>query len=196
MFEDARRAVGNSADWHPEDMAKQWRALDEKEFLGKYCLVVFESGFKTAVVGKHFKGISEVFKDFNPKAVARMKPVKAEKLPIANKRKADGFLRGAKMVHREGWDRYKKRLEDAASPREGMDMLEELPGIGPITKKHLAMNIGLADVAKDDVHLQRCAEHCNASVDELVAFLAEEFKMQRREVDAVLWKWRSDPRPF
>ena len=121
-----------------------------------------------------------------------MKPVKREKLPIRNKRKAGGFLKGAKMVHREGWDGFKKRLE-----REGMDMLEELDGIGDKTKKQLAMYIGLKDTAKDDVHLRRCAEHCVASsVDELVDFLAAEFKMPRRQVDAILWEWCADHRPF
>lgn len=191
MFEEALRAVGDSADWHPEDMAKQWRELDEKEFLSQYCWVVFASGFKVAQLRPVFPSISKVFKHFDPEAVARMRPVKEEKLPIKRKDKADGFLTGAKMVHSEGWGEFKKRLK-----REGMDYLEKLPWIGEITKKHLAMNIGLADTPKDDVHLRRRAEHCNASVDELVAFLAEEYKMQRRQVDAVLWQWSASERPF
>ena len=184
MFEEALRVAGYAADRHPENMDKQWRELDEKEFLRQYCHVVFTSGFREAVVQKHFERITKVFKHFDPKAVARMKWAPLEKLPIPNKKKANGFLQGAKMVHREGWDGFKKRLK-----REGPDMLRELGGIGPITKKHLAMIIGLADIAKDDVHLMRRAKDCNASVDELVAFLAAEYKMQPRQVDIVLWEW-------
>ena len=191
MFEEALRAVGDSADWHPEDMAKQWRELDEKEFLSRYCWVVYTANWNVDQLKKEFPIISKVFKHFDPKAVARMKRVPLEKLPNRNEKKANGFLKGAKMVHSEGWDGFKKRLKT-----EGMDMLEELGGIGPVLKKHLAMNIGLADTPKDDVHLRRCAKHCNASVDELVAFLAAEFKMQRHQVDAILWEWCANHRPF
>ena len=191
MFEEALRAVGDSADWHPEDMAKQWRALNEKEFLSQYCWVVYAANWNVDQLKKEFPIISKVYKHFDPKAVARMKRVPLEKLPNPNEKRANGFLQGAKMVHSEGWGKFKKRLK-----REGMDMLEELGYIGCTLKKHLAMNIGLADTPKDDRHLQRIAEHCNATVDELVAFLAEEFKMQRRQVDAVLWRWSASERPF
>ena len=192
MFEEALRAVPNPAYGHPEDMDEQWRDLDAKEFLLQYCLTVFGSNFSWAVVEKYREGLSEVFKHFDLEAVARMKPVKLEKLPIKNRKKADNFLKGAKMVHREGWGEFKKRLK-----RERMDMLEELDGIGPVLKKELAKQIGLEDTAKDDVHLRRCAEHCGASsVDELVDFLAAEFKMQRRQVDAILWEWCANHRPF
>lgn len=96
------------------------------------------------------------------------------------------------MVHREGWREFKDRLK-----KEGMDMLEELDGIGPVLKKELAKQIGLADTAKPDVHLKRCAEHCGASsVDEMVGFLAAKFKMQRRQVDAILWEWCAYHGPF
>ena len=186
MFEEAQEAVGGQADWADIDRVQVWRDLDEQAFLTEYCWVVFACGFKVAVVEKHFDKIEKVFKRFEPEAVARMKPVDPKKLPIGHKQKADGFLKGAKIVHDEGWRRFKARVK-----REGMDALKELPWIKDITKKHLAKNIGLADVAKDDVHLRWCAKHCSArTVDELAAFLAEEYKMTAHKVDVVLWEWR------
>lgn len=185
MFEDALRVVGDKPTYgHPEDRAKQWQELNEKEFLSQYCQAVFAAGLSWAVMEKHFEGLREVFKDFDPKAVADMGPVEREKLPIKRKDKADGILKGAKMVHKEGWVEFKKRLK-----REGMDMLKELPWIGDTNKKELANYIGLADTVKPDVHLMRCAEYCNATVDEMGDFLAKKFKMQRRQVDAILWEW-------
>ena len=186
MFEEALVAVGDGADWADIDRVQVWRELDEQAFLAEYCWVVFACGFKVAIVEDRFKDIKRVFKQFKPEAVARMKPVDPKNLPIQNKKKADGFLKGAKIVHKEGWGRFKVRVE-----REGMDALMELPWIGDITKKHLAKIIGLADVAKDDVHLQWCAKRCSArTVDELAAFLAKEYKMTKHKVDAVLWEWR------
>ena len=186
MFEEAQEAVGYRADWADIDRVQTWRDLDEQEFLSQYCWVVFASGFRVAVVEKYFEDIEKVFKRFDPKAVARMKQVNRDKLPIGNKRKANGFLKGAKIVHKEGWGVFKARVK-----REGMDALKELPWIGDITKKHLAKNIGLADVAKNDVHLRWCAKRCSAkTVDELVTFLAAKYGMTKHKVDAVLWEWR------
>ena len=193
MFEDALRVVGDKPTYgHPEDRAKQWQELNEKEFLSQYCQAVFAAGLSWAVMEKHFEGLREVFKDFDPKAVADMGPVEREKLPIKRKDKADGILKGAKMVHGEGWREFKKRLK-----REGPDMLKELPFIGDTLKQQLAQYIGLADTPQESLHLRRCAEHCGtSSVDELVDFLAAEFKMPRRQVDAILWEWCAKHRPF
>ena len=187
MFEEAQKYVGDRADWADIDRKQVWCDLDEQSFLAEYCWVVFACGFKVAVVKKHFDKIEKVFKRFEPEAVARMKPVDPKKLPIRHKQKADGFLKGAKIVHNEGWQQFKARAE-----REGMNALKELPWIKDITKKHLAKNIGLADVAKDDRHLQRCAKECSArTVDEFAAFLAEEYDMTEHKVDVVLFYWKS-----
>ena len=81
--------------------------------------------------------------------------------------------------------------KDAARlAKDGVDALKVLPWIGDVTKYHLAKNIGLADVAKPDVHLEWCAEHCAAEVDELVSYLASKYQMTKHKVDAVLWEWR------
>ena len=190
LFEAALDAVGNRADWADIDQEKTWNSLDEREFLGQYCWVVFASGFRVSILEKHFEKISEVFHDFEPADVAGMKPPKVENLPIRNKSKVYGFLKGAKMIHEEGWKNFKVRLGT-----EGSDVLTKLPYIGDTNKYHLVKNIGLEDTAKPDVHLVRCAEECSATVEELVSFLADEYEMTKHKVDAVLWEYRRSGSP-
>lgn len=45
-----------------------------------------------------------------------------------NERKAKAFLEGSKAIDKEGFSNFKKRLR-----KEGIDMLEELPGFHPET---------------------------------------------------------------
>ena len=188
LFEAALDAVGDGADWADIDQEETWNGLDEQEFLGRYCWVVFASGFNVSILEKSFGKISKVFQDFEPADVAGMKLPKVDDLPIRNKSKAAGFLKGAKMIHEEGWKNFKARVAAGRS-----NVLTELPYIGDITKDHLAKNSVLEDTAKPDVHLMRCAEECSATVDELASFLADEYEMTKHKVDAVLWEYRRVP---
>jgi hypothetical protein len=63
----------------------------------------------------------------------------------------------------------------------------ELPWIGPITKYHLAKNLGV-DVAKPDVHLARLAIANGCSVDELCQRIAARSGLRVATVDVVLWR--------
>jgi hypothetical protein len=116
-----------------------------------------------------------------------MKSLKPALAVFNNERKASSFLKGSKLVAREGFSAFKKRLQI-----EGVDMLEKLPGIGPITKYHLAKNIGLVDEAKPDIWLVRTADACSSTVEELVAFLSEKYSMSRHAVDVILWRHGAD----
>ena len=98
--------------------------------------------------------------------------------------KATSFLSGAKVVIREGIVPFKARMRaDADATREVfgrvknvdelesvgdlphvLTTLEALPGIGKITKFHLAKNIGLLDVAKPDIWLCRASILCGGDV--------------------------------
>ena len=158
--------------------------LSATDFLEKYCWVVFASGFRNKIVKANFPAITVVFKNFDLDALADLKPIKRDALPIQNKLKADNFLKGCKMIAREGFDGFKSRVSEG-----GMDVLQELPWIGDVTKYHLAMNIGLQDTAKPDIWLKRCAESCSTTVDELVEYLADEYDMEKRMVDFVLWDY-------
>ena len=150
------------------------------------CWVVFASGFRYTVVRDSFPAMEELFCSFDPESLAAMEPVERERLPIRNKRKADGFLAGCRIVAGEGFGKFKGRLAE----EDGLDVLEELPGIGPVTKRHLAKNIGLEDTAKPDVWLVRCADECGAdSVAELVSFLSgTNPSFKAHQIDTILWR--------
>ena len=69
-----------------------------------------------------------------------------------------------------------------------MEVLEELPYIGSVTKYHLGMDIGL-DVAKPDRHVTRTAEKHHATVSEMVSYLSNKFGHSRRYVDGVIFEY-------
>jgi len=52
-----------------------------------------------------------------------------------------------------GWDSFRKA--NLSTPEK----LQELSYIGPVTRYHLARNIGLLDCVKPDLHLIRLAKH-------------------------------------
>jgi len=92
------------------------------------------------------------------------------------------------LIRDQGFEAFKTRVTS-----EGIDALTRLPFIGSITKKHLARNIGLLDVAKDDVWLVRLAKEFDASsVDELGDFLSKEFGEKVGVVDLILWRYCAD----
>jgi len=164
-----------------------FQKLTAKEFLGQYCWVVYASGFRVSIIERIFPELEKAFKYFDLDSLARMRSCSAALSVFNNKRKADSFLKGSKRIAKEGFQSFKRRLEE-----QGVDMLEELPGIGPITKYHLAKNIGFVDEAKPDVWLVRASKACNTTVDGLVAFLSEHYKMSRHVVDVVLWRHGAD----
>lgn len=178
MYENALADVDEV--WQPQEFS----TVNATDFLREYCWVVFGSGFRNAVVRKHFAAITEAFVQFDLDSVASIEEVDVDALPIRNERKATGFLQGAKVIAAEGFEEFKERLR-----ADGRDVLDELPGIGPKTKKHMAMAIGLEDTAKDDVWLVRCADACSMNVGQLISHLSKEYDQAKQYVDAVLWQY-------
>lgn len=174
-------------EWAKGVGPETFKNLKSKRFLSQYCWVVYVSGFKVATIEAIFPSLRTAFKDFELADLARMKSLKLALDVFNNERKANSFLEGSKLIAEEGFSAFKKRLQ-----REGIDMLEQLPGIGSITKYHLAKNIGFVDEAKPDIWLRRAAEACSSTVEELVAFLSEKYSMLRHTVDVILWRYGVD----
>lgn len=185
---DEQKAINmytNAVAWLGPDFevpVHDFDALNATEFFNQYCWCVFTSGFRNAVVDKHFDAITEAFHGFDIDAIAKMDAIDVETLPIKNSQKANGFLKSAKAVAAEGFAEFKERLRDG-----GTDVLEELAYVGPTVKKHLAKMIGLEDIAKDDLWLKRCAEVCSTSVEALCGFLADKFDQPIHHVDTILF---------
>lgn len=70
---------------------------------------------------------------------------------------------------------------------EPVDFLQCLPWIGPVTKYHLAKNLG-ADVAKPDVHLERLARRDKTTTHKLCRRLSRESGYRVATVDTILWR--------
>ena len=178
----------SSLEWAHAVNADTYRNLKSKNFLRHYCYVVYASGFKACIIQEVFSELRKSFSDFELQKLERMRSIRKPLEIFGSERKARNFLDGAQMIAQEGYGNFKQRLQ-----REGLDVLEELPGIGPITKFHLAKNIGLADVAKPDIWLERAAELCGyISVNALVQFLHETTGESRHVIDTVIWNLGKD----
>jgi hypothetical protein len=191
MFESAKAYCEaehpDEVDWAKSITPETFRNLRSKQFLSEYCWVVYASGFSVSTIEKKFPDLKTAFRGFELEELTKMKSTKAVLAIFGNERKAIAFLKGSKAIAQEGFPAFKKRLRSA-----GVDMLEDLPGIGKITKYHLAKNIGLIDEAKPDIWLVRAADACSTSVQELVAFLGGKYKMSRHVVDVILWRYGAD----
>jgi hypothetical protein len=174
--------------WVKKISRKTFDRLSAYKFLSEYCWVVYGSGYSEKALRKIFDELEISFKYFNIKKLYGMRSVSAPLKVFNNKKKAAPFLRGAKMIYEEGFSNFKRRLRN-----EGMDALLELPGIGKITQKLLAKNIGLLDAAKDDIWLRRVSKQLKASdTQELSNYLAKSISEKRGVIDLVIWRFCAD----
>ena len=91
-------------------------------------------------------------------------------------------------------DIWKRRASLFRKLKKADDLIEfcaTLPWTGPITKYHVAKNMG-ADVAKPDVHLNRLAAPEGLSAQELCERLAKETGYRAATVDMILWRACAD----
>lgn len=191
LFENAKQYCEQThaaeLNWANSIDANTFKNLKTKQFLYEYCWVIYASGFKVATIENKFPELKKAFKDFELDSVAKMRSIKPVLEIFNNERKANSFLTGCKDIANEGFINFKNRLKS-----EGVDSLEKLPGIGPITKYHLAKNIGLIDKAKPDIWLERAADLCATTVDNLVSFLSTEYGVSQHTVDVILWRYGAD----
>ena len=182
MMEISKAYVGDAV---PEPC--KFERVRCRQFLRVYLWVVYVSGFRYCVVKKHFPALKAAFRNLDLDAIARIRQINVDRLPIRNKRKADWFLEGCSLIRAEGWRSFKRRL--AANHRA---VLRELPGIGPVTWQHMALRLGLEDTEKCDTWMMQCAAECDTTVGKLVTYLSGMYGLRRQQVDYYLWKYCSD----
>jgi hypothetical protein len=128
--------------------------LEESSFLREYAWVVLNSGFREAVIRKHFDYISLCFCDWeSANEIASRGSICVETAfsVFRNRRKLQAIEFTASLIAQVGFKEFSLSLQD--NPTQA---LQKLPYIGEVTCLHLAKNIG-ADVAKPDRHLVRVA---------------------------------------
>ena len=89
------------------------------------------------------------------------------------------------------WRRRRSLLRDFKATADVIEFCAKVPWVGPITKFHLAKNLGV-DVAKPDVHLNRLAKLESLSAQELCERLALETGYRAATIDLILWRACAD----
>jgi hypothetical protein len=93
------------------------------------------------------------------------------------------------MTNLEYWF---SRVKELSTDILRIEFLDSLPFIGPVTKYHLAQNIGI-DVSKPDRHLERLRiKFGYGTAQALCQEIASQSHLRIRTVDLVIWRWCAD----
>ncbi len=161
--------------------------LTESEFLNEAAWVVLSSGMREAVIRQIFPKISQSFLNWGSarEIVLERDLCEARALKIFHHpRKISAIGAICCKVAETGFERYKLSIQT-----KGIDLLQELDFIGPITKYHLAKNIGL-DVVKPDRHLVRLARATNFKDPiDLCQRISDITGDKVSVIDIVLWRY-------
>lgn len=147
--------------------SRQFDDQNVTTFFGEYMYVVINSGMKNQVAENIYR-----------------RAMKAGMSAVGHPQKRKALELGMKM--KEQWF---KGLKEKKTFDEQLNYLETLPFIGPITKYHLARNLGI-DCAKPDRHLVRIAERFGYSgVQRMCQDISDVTGDRIGTVDVVLWRY-------
>lgn len=173
MNPDKYRALKNRLLVGGYESEIQWAAeikpcADAVEFFMEYSWVVLNSGMKEQIARKIWSRILD----------AMQKGKKAIDV-FGHKGKARAI---DTMCHRRN-----ERFDEYGKSPDKLTYLQSLPWIGPITKYHLAKNLG-HDCVKPDRHLVRIAAMEGKTPDELCRELSVATGNKLAVIDTVLWR--------
>lgn len=161
--------------------------VTEPVFLREVAWVILSAGMKEAVVRQRFPAISEAFLGWASAASIvreRSRCSRTALLAFNHDAKIAAIIKVAEMVVEQSFGGVLSGLL-----QNGVDAFEALPYIGPVTKFHLAKNLGV-DVAKPDRHLVRLARSAGcASPQRLCQLIAAVTGDRVATVDLVLWRY-------
>lgn len=144
---------------------KPFEDQDSTTFFLEYVWTVLNAGMKEQVARK----IYNVF-------IEKLDPSKI------------GHL-GKRRAIQEAINNYEIWFDQLQRANNKIDYLETLPWIGPVTKYHLARNIGI-DTVKPDRHLVRLAEEYGfASPLELCKEIQRTIPEKLGVIDVILWRY-------
>lgn len=193
---DALDLVVDSGFAHEVDWQERCRLenLTETRFLREAAWVILSSGMSVRVVHSRFPKLSRAFLGWSSadRIVRNRDRCRRRALQIFHHfGKVDAICSVATFVAHASFARVKAHVQE-----RGVEALSALPYIGPITKFHLAKNIGI-DVAKPDRHLVRLARSAGVSgPQELCRVIAEATGDRIATVDLVLWRYATLDRAY
>lgn len=89
------------------------------------------------------------------------------------------------------WEQREELFSRYCAGKDKVEVLADLPWIGPVTKYHLAKNLGI-DTAKPDVHMERLARRERTKTLTLCRRLARQTGYRVATIDSVLWRACAD----
>ena len=149
-------------------------------FLGEYTWVIFASGFNAGVVYKHFPAITKTLSGFKAEKIQRGVIKKGCRI-INNPPKWTAIVDCARLITRLGWQGFQRTY------LQSVDTMEKLPRIGPVTRYHLARNLG-HDVVKPDLHLIRAAERFGGTPLSICQWVQVQYPdLRLGQIDFAIW---------
>ncbi len=174
----------HEVDWQE---SRRLENVTEPMFLRETAWVILSSGMRERIIRDRFPAISLAFFDWgSAQAIdqARDQCTEAALRVFRHPAKINAIASVATIVAHSTFAAIHSELAE-----RGVAALEELPFVGPVTKFHLAKNLGL-DVAKPDRHLVRLAHAAGASSPERLCRLISEATGDRvATVDLVFWRY-------
>lgn len=148
-------------------------------FWPEYVWVVYVGGLSARVVGKRFGELMEAYGAWGDQRPFEWAVLRVNR----NRSKLRACTITRSWLQTMGWPLFKEK--HLTSPCRMM----LLPNIGPITRWHLARNLG-HDVVKPDVHLVRLAQaYGYGSPASLCGELAKRYNERIGAVDLILWAY-------
>lgn len=174
-------------DWQRDS---KFEFFSEVDLLQESAWVILCSGFREAVVRKHFDYISLCFCDWeSAKSIVANADACciSAKSVFRNAAKLRAIVSVAETVAATGFEEFKSFVL-----LDPLTELQCLPFVGPITALHLAKNLGL-DVAKPDRHLVRLASKFGFhDAFQLCTAIGECTGESAKVVDLILWRYVAD----
>lgn len=173
-------------EWQKEKLNSNF---SESDLLRETAWVILCSGFRETAVSKVFDYISLCFCDWeSAKTISENREVCVTTALAAfrNTRKINAIASLSEVLDKVGFENIQQRILN-----NPIQTLSEFPYVGQITSWHLAKNLGL-DVAKNDRHLSRLAEHYSFSdANELCMSISLSTGENVAVIDIILWRFIS-----
>ncbi len=183
---DAVVAAGFSDELDWQEQCRLDR-LTEPKFLREAAWVILSSGMRERVIHDRFPRISSAFLDWvGARQILRRRAecARAALRVFRHPGKIDAILAVAESIQRRSFEAIHSALMD-----HGIEAIDALPYIGPVTRFHLAKNLGL-DVVKPDRHLVRLALSAGfTDPDRLCRIISSATGDRIGTVDLVFWRF-------
>lgn len=170
-------------DWC--DNRPSFNNVNEQRFLLEYAWVVFNSGMKNSVIEAKWKRIMQAFYYFHVEKILENQDNTLQNVlkVFGNYKKVYAVIEVARDYLQKGFLDFREKVKN-----DPLGTLDLLPFIGPVTKYHLARNLGF-DYVKPDRHLVRLASKYDLQPDELCNMIHEKTGRRLGTIDVILWRF-------